>query len=157
MRLSELTARYEAALRPIFGGQLRLSDAEGGFVQITLDGERDSFSLVLYGAGHVRLYWCGECFIFDSRRDDLVSSDTWGEIVYEGKIDPQTLPQTVIPLIFQLKDCVYVDRQETVRGKTPSGYDEIRDYVIRARTSAPGKTAFCLANIALTFELAGSG
>nr|WP_326208102.1 hypothetical protein [uncultured Oscillibacter sp.] len=54
----------------------------------------------------------------------IVSSDTY------GKIDIKYPLRLIDALILQLKDCAYITKTETVRGKTPSGYDDIRDYSI---------------------------
>ena len=91
MVVKELEILYEKALRPIFGSQFNIIHDQDNFVTIILDGEQEDFLFTLYGTNHVRLYWCNECFIFDELRNELVSSDTYGEIVFEGKIDVQNL------------------------------------------------------------------
>lgn len=151
MHITQLERRYEAALRPIFGSRFRLQHDRDDFVTIVLDGEQEEFFFTLYGVDHLRLYWDNECFIFDRRRNDLVFSDTYGEIVYEGPVDSETLPDLVIPLILRLKDCAYLSKEETVTGKTPSGYDDIRKYKIRAKTWAPCREPFQMENILIEF------
>ena len=143
-----LAARYERILRPAFG-ELSVSDADGGFVQISLDGEDGDFALALYGPGHARVYWEGECFIFDSRREELTSSDTFGEIVYEGEVCGERLLRMVAELVLWLKDCAFIGKEEDVRGRTLSGYDEVRDYTVYVRTADPLKVSCRLDNITL--------
>ena len=147
MEIKELEMLYEKALRPVFGSQLRIIHDHDDFVTVILDGEQEDFIFTLYGINHVRLYWCNECFIFDERRNDLVSSDTYGEIVFEGKIDVQRLPKTIVELVLQLKDCAYIRKKETITGKIPSGYDDMRDYIIFAGTNDPSKSTYQLGNI----------
>lgn len=151
MDIKELEALYAAALRPVFGSRFQIFHDRDDFVTVVLDGEREEFFFTLYGVSHVRLYWCNECFIFDGRRNELVSSDTYGEIVFEGAIDPQTLPDLIVGLVLHLKDATYAGKKETVRGKIPSGYDDIRDYVILAETNGPPKSACRLGNILITY------
>ena len=141
MGITELEIFYEASLRPVFGAQFRIAHERDDFVHIILDGEKEDFFFTLYGVGHVRLYWCNECFIFDNQRNGLVSSDTFGEIVFEGKIDIQKLPQTIL------------SKKELVKGKIPSGYDDIRDYIIQAKTNDPQKNSYKLANIVIEYNL----
>ena len=153
MGITELEIFYEASLRPVFGAQFRIVHERDDFVHIILDGEKEDFFFTLYGVGHVRLYWCNECFIFDSQRDSLVSSDTFGEIVFEGKIDIQKLPQTIVDLVLQLRDSSFLSKKELVKGKIPSGYDDIRDYIIQAKTNDPQKNSYKLANIVIEYNL----
>lgn len=153
MDMEALKAFYEASLRPVFGPQLRIIQERSDFVHILLDGEKEDFMVTLYGPGHARLYWCNECFIFDSQRNHLVSSDTFGEIVFEGKIDAQTLPQTIVELILQLRDSSFLHKEERIKGKIPSGYDDIKDYMIQAKTSNPQKRSYRLANIQIAYSL----
>ncbi len=153
MDIKELEMLYEEALRPIFGDQLRIIHDSDNFVTVILDGKREDFLFTLYGTNHVRLYWCNECFIFDEQRNQLVSSDTYGEIVFEGKINVQELPQIIIEFVLQLKDCTYISKKETAKGKIPSGYDEIRDYVIQAQTNDPLKSIYQLENISIEYSL----
>lgn len=151
MTIKELEMLYEEALRPVFGSALRILHDRDDFVTVILDGEKEDFFFTLYGTDHVRLYWCNECFIFDKRRNELVSSDTYGEIVFEGNIDDQELPHTVVELVLQLRDCVYLRKEETVTGKIPSGYDDRKNYRIIAavRNSAPNP--YQLGNILIEF------
>ena len=151
MVIKELEILYEEALRPVFGCQLHIIHDHDAFVTIILDGDHEDFFFTLYGTNHVRLYWCNECFIFDERRNDLVSSDTYVEIVFEGKIDVQNLPNTIVELVLQLKDCTYIRKTETATGKIPSGYDDVRDYLILARTSDPSKSTYQLGNILIEY------
>lgn len=155
MNINKLKAIYENLLRPVFGEQFRVDDSEesDNWVTIILDGEQEDFMFSLYGTDCVHLYWCNECFIFDRKRNGLVSSDTYGEIVFEGKIDIEQLPQMIVDLILQLKDSTYVGKRETVKGKIPSGYDLIKDYVIKARTSNLTKNNYKIANITIEFVL----
>lgn len=152
MDIQEIEVLYEQALRPILGDQFRIEHDRDDFVTVILDGEKEKFLFTLYGTNHVRLYWCNECFIFDERRNDLVSSDTYGEIVFEGKIEVQKLPQIIIGLVMQLKDCVYVSKQEIIQGKIPSGNDDIKEYIIQAKTNDPSKSTYQLENILIEFS-----
>ena len=89
MDMKEFERLYEEALRPILGDCFRMIQDHEHFVTFILDGEREDFLFTHYGTNHVRLYWCNECFIFDEQRNELVSSDAYGEIVFEGNIDVQ--------------------------------------------------------------------
>lgn len=148
--MSELISWYETALRPAFGEELRVVHERDDFAHVLLDGDREEFFFTLYSPGHLRLYWCNQCFIFDSQRDFLVSSDTFGEIVFEGEVDAEKLPPMLVALVLCLKDATFLDKKEWVTGKTPSGYDERRDYRIRAQTPVP-RPPFRLANIGIEF------
>lgn len=147
MNITELEAIYEKLLRPVFGENFQIIHERDDFVHVILDGGLEEFFFTLYGPSHVRLYWCNECFIFDSRRNDLVSSDTYGEIVFEGRADAATLPEMIAGLVLRLKDCSYVRKQEEAIGKTPSGYDTIKNYTIQAKASGPRRPPYQLANI----------
>ena len=153
MDIKALEILYETALRPVFGKHLRIIHDSDNFATIILDGDQEDFLFTLYGTNHVRLYWCNECFIFDELRNELVSSDTYGEIVFEGKIDIQELPKMIIELILQLKDCTYISKKETIKGKIPSGYDNVKDYIIQAKTNAPIKRTYHLENISIEYML----
>lgn len=133
MRITEIVNIYEEALAPIFGDELHIVYDGDDCISIILDGGKEDFCFVLYGIDSLRLYWCNECFIFDKARNLLVSSDTYGEIVYEEKIDIATLPYMVIELVKHLKDAVFLSKEEQIIGKTPWGYDEIKSYEIRAK------------------------
>lgn len=154
MDIYELGKKYESLLRPVFGDNFRLDDSEADkdWLAIILDGGQEDFIFSLYGTGCVRLYWQNECFIFDKRRDSLVSSDTYGEIVYEEGFDEEALPGLVAELILQLKDCTYIGKTETVKGKTLFGYDDIKDYLVTAKTANPPKCPYRLGNITITYE-----
>ena len=152
MDMKEFERLYEEALRPILGDCFRMIQDHEHFVTFILDGEREDFLFTHYGTNHVRLYWCNECFIFDEQRNELVSSDAYGEIVFEGNIDVQKLPKIIIELVLQLKDCTYVSKKETVKGKIPSGYDDMRDYVIQAQTNDPLKSTYQLENISIEYR-----
>lgn len=153
MDITELEAFYEAALRPVFGAQLRIVHERDDFVHVILDGEREDFFFTLYGTDHARLYWCNECFIFDRQRHELVSSDTFGEIVYEGPVDAQRLPQIMVDLVLQLRNCSFLRKEERITGKIPSGYDDIKEYTIQAETSSEGKRPYRAANILIAYHL----
>lgn len=154
MDIYELGKKYESLLRPVFGDNFRLDDSEADkdWLAIILDGGQEDFIFSLYGTGCVRLYWQNECFIFDKRRDSLVSSDTYGEIVYEEGFDEEALPGLVAALILQLKDCTYISKTETVKGKTLFGYDDIKDYLVTAKTANPPQRPYRLGNITITYE-----
>ncbi|MCI8601039.1 MAG: hypothetical protein HFE45_05535 [Oscillospiraceae bacterium] len=154
MDIYELGKKYESLLRPVFGDNFRLDDSEADkdWLAIILDGGQEDFIFSLYGTGCVRLYWQNECFIFDKRRDSLVSSDTYGEIVYEEGFDEEALPGLVAALILQLKDCTYIGKTETVKGKTLFGYDDIKDYLVTAKTANPPQRPYRLGNITITYE-----
>ena len=150
MNMPELESWYETALRPAFGERLCVVHERDDFAHVLLDGDRGEFFFTLYGPGHLRLYWCNQCFIFDSRRDSLVSSDTFGEIIFEGEVNAEKLPPILVALVLRLKDAVFLDKKEWVTGKTPSGYDERKGYHIRAQTPVP-RAPFRLANIWIEF------
>lgn len=135
MSITELVNIYQKEFVPIFGEKLHIiyDEEYNDCISIVFDGEKEEFFFTLYGIDSVRLYWCNECFIFDKARNSLVSSDTHGEIVYEEKIEITTLPQMIIDLVKYLKDVVFVSKEEQVIGKTPREYDNIKNYVIRAR------------------------
>ena len=107
MVIKELETLYEKALRPVFGNQFHIIHDHDDFVIVILDGEREDFYFALYGINHVRLYWCNECFIFDEQRNNLVSSDTYGEIVFEGKIDVQKLPDILVEFVLMGTEAVW--------------------------------------------------
>ena len=64
MTIKEIEMRYEKSLHPVFGNQFRIIHDCDDFVVIELDGKQENFYFTFYGVGHVRLYWCNECFIF---------------------------------------------------------------------------------------------
>ena len=147
MTIQALETLYEAALHPVFHSQFHILHERDDFAHIILDGAREEFFFTLYGVDHVRLYWCNECFIFDRQRDSLVSSDTYGEIVFEGQVDAPTLPSIIIDLVLRLKDSSFVSKTERITGKTPSGYDVRKNYVVQVCTDAPQVYPYRLANI----------
>ena len=153
MKISELKKVYIDLLDPIFGDQLCVDDREEDrdWVTIILDGTQEEFFFSLYGVDCVRLYWCNECFIFDKNRNNLVSSDTYGEIVFEDDFDIEQLPHMIVTLIQQLKDSIYVEKKEIVRGKTLFGYDTIKDYLLTAKTHVLSKRRYQLANITIKY------
>ena len=154
MDISELKVMYRDLLRPVFGEQFRIDDSQedNNWVVVVLDGEQEDFCFSLYGTDCVHLYWCNECFIFDKHRNDLVSSDTFGEIVFEDDFDIEHLPHLIAALILQLKDCTFVTKTETVKGKIPSGYDDRKDYVIIVKAEKPKRPKYQLANITIEYE-----
>lgn len=131
MSITELVNIYQEALTPIFGDELHI--VYDDCISIILDGEKQDFFFTLYGVDSLRLYWCNECFIFDKARNLLASSDTYGEIVYEEKVDITLLPHIVIELIVHLRNAVFVSKEEHIKGETPWGYDKIKDYEIKAK------------------------
>lgn len=151
MDLSELKIKHQNLLQPVFGEQLRIddSDEDRDWAAIILDGKQEAFYFSLYGTDCIHLYWCNECFIFDKHRNGLVSSDTHGEIVFEGTFDMEQLPRLIVSLILQLKDCIYAAKEESVRGKTPSGYDTIKEYVITVKAKKREQTKYRLSNITI--------
>ena len=46
---------------------------------------------------------------------------------------------------------IFICKKEAVKGKIPSGYDDIKDYVIQARTNDPLKRAYQLGNILIEY------
>ena len=154
MDISELKVIYRDLLRPVFGEQFRIDDSQedNSWVVVILDGEQEDFCFSLYGTDCVHLYWCNECFIFDKHRNDLVSSDTFGEIVFEDDFDVEYLPHLIAALILHLKDGTFVAKTETVKGKTPSGYDDIKDYVIIVKAEEPKQPKYQLSNITIEYE-----
>ena len=153
MDIHELKTIYEDLLHPVFGEQFRIddSDEDKDWVVILLDGEQEDFCFSLYGIDCVHLYWCNECFIFDKQRNHLVSSDTYGEVVFESDFDIEYLPHLIVDLIMQLKDCTYITKREIVKGKIPSGYDDIKEYVITAKTENLNLQKYQLANITIEY------
>ena len=153
MDIHELKTIYEDLLHPVFGEQFRIddSDEDKDWVVILLDGEQEGFYFSLYGIDCVHLYWCNECFIFDKQRNHLVSSDTYGEVVFESDLDIEYLPHLIVDLIMQLKDCTYITKREIVKGKIPSGYDDIKEYVITAKTENLNLQKYQLANITIEY------
>ena len=153
MDIHELKTIYEDLLHHVFGEQFRIddSDEDKGWVVILLDGEQEDFYFSLYGIDCVHLYWCNECFIFDKHRNHLVSCDTYGEVVFESDLDIEYLPHLIVDLIMQLKDCTYITKKETVKWKTPSGYDDIKEYVIMAKTGNLNLQKYQLANITIEY------
>lgn len=151
MNILEVEKFYETSLRPFFNTQLRIIHESDDFVHIILNGEQEDFFFTLYGIDHVRLYWCNECFIFDSQRNSLVSSDTFGEIVYEAEIDIQKLPLIIVNLVLQLKDSFFLSKKEKIKGMIPSGYDTIKDYIIQAKAIRPKTQTYRLANILIEY------
>ena len=152
MSIIELENFFKESLYPVFGEQFRIIHESDDFVHIILDGEKEDFFFTIYGTGHIRLYWCNECFIFDDQRNNLVSSDTFGEIVYEDKIDAEELPQIIVDLILQLKDSFFMSKKEKITGKIPSGYDDVKDYIIQAKTNDSQKSIYRLANILIEYK-----
>lgn len=155
MDIHELKTIYEDLLHPVFGEQFRIddSDEDKDWVVILLDGEQEDFYFSLYGVDCVHLYWCNECFIFDKQRNHLVSSDTYGEVVFERDFDIEYLPHLIVDLIMQLKDCTYITKRETIKGKIPSGYDNIKEYVITAKTENLNRQKYQLANITIEYAV----
>lgn len=153
MNMSELKEIYHRLLEPVFGERLHMDDSEENrnWVVVLLDKEQEDFYFSLYGVDCVYLYWCNQCFIFDKHRNSLVSSDTFGEIVYEDPFDIEQLPDLVSDFILQLKDCIYIDKKEIIKGKIPSGYDDKKDYVIRAQTKTTGNSTYRLGNITIEY------
>ena len=153
MDIHELKTIYEDLLHPVFGEHFRIddSDEDKDWVVILLDGEQKDFYFSLYGVDCVHLYWCNECFIFDKQRNHLVSSDTYGEVVFESDFDIEYLPYLIVDLIMQLKDCTYITKREIVKGKIPSGYDDIKEYVITAKTENLNLQKYQLANITIEY------
>ena len=153
MDIHELKTIYEDLLHPVFGEQFRIddSDEDKDWVVILLDGEQEDFYFSLYGIDCVHLYWCNECFIFDKQRNHLVSSDTYGEVVFESDFDIEYLPHLIVDLIMQLKDCTYITKRETIKGKIPSGYDDIKEHVITAKTENLNLQKYQLANITIEY------
>ncbi len=153
MDIHELKMIYEDLLHPVFGEHFRIddSDEDKDWVVILLDGDQEDFYFSLYGVDCVHLYWCNECFIFDKQRNNLVSSDTYGEVVFESDFDIEYLPYLIVDLIMQLKDCTYITKREIVKGKIPSGYDDIKEYVIMAKTENLDLQKYQLANITIEY------
>ena len=153
MDIHELKTIYEDLLHPVFGEQFCIddSDEDKDWVVILLDGEQEDFYFSLYGIDCVHLYWCNECFIFDKQRNHLVSSDTYGEVVFESDFDIEYLPYLIVDLIMQLKDRTYITKRETIKEKIPLGYDDIKEYVITAKTENLNLQKYQLANITIEY------
>ena len=155
MDIHELKTIYEDLLHPVFGEHFRIddSDEDKDWVVILLDGEQEDFYFSLYGIDCVHLYWCNECFIFDKQRNNLVSSDTYGEIIFESDFDIEYLPYLIVDLIMQLKDRTYITKRETIKEKIPLGYDDIKEYVITAKTENLNRQKYQLANITIEYAV----
>ena len=155
MDIHELKTIYEDLLHPVFGEHFRIddSDEDKDWVVILLDGEQEDFYFSLYGIDCVHLYWCNECFIFDKQRNHLVSSDTYGEVVFESDFDIEYLPYLIVDLIMQLKDRTYITKRETIKEKIPLGYDDIKEYVITAKTENLNRQKYQLANITIEYAV----
>lgn len=155
MDIGELKIRYKNLLQPVFGEQFYVDDGEEdkNWAAFILDGKQEEFCFSLYGTDCVHLYWCNECFIFDKCRNSLVSSDTYGEIVYEKDFDVEQLPDLVVNLILKLKDCTFISKEERVKGKTPWGYDDIKDYIITAKAKKLKRSKYQFANITIEYIL----
>ena len=155
MDIHELKTIYEDLLHPVFGEQFCIddSDEDKDWVVILLDGEQKDFYFSLYGVDCVHLYWCNECFIFDKQRNHLVSSDTYGEVVFESDFDIEYLPYLIVDLIMQLKDRTYITKRETIKEKIPLGYDDIKEYVITAKTENLNRQKYQLANITIEYAV----
>ncbi len=154
MNITELINIYQKALTPIFGVNLHViyDDDYDDVFSIVLDGEKEDFFFTHYGVDSLRLYWCNECFIFDKARNLLVSSDTYGEIVYEKEIDITILPHMIIELIKHLNESVFVSKEEQIIGKTPLGYDKIKKYEIKAkRLDNTWAADYVIGNICIKF------
>lgn len=153
MDIGDLKIKYKSLLQPIFGEKLCIDDSEENknWVVVFLDGEQEEFYFSLYGIDCVHLYWCNECFIFNKHRNKLVSSDTYDNIVYEDNFDIEELPLLIYNLILQLKDCTFLAKEEIVRGRIPSCYDDIKDYIITAKANNLKKIKFQLANITIKY------
>lgn len=153
MEFHALIQQYVDLLRSHFGALLRVDDSEEEkeWVAIMLDGSEEEFFFSLYGMDCVHLYWCNECFILDCHRESLVSSDTYGEIVLEGRLEPQQIPPMVVELVLRLRDSRFLRKREVVLGWTPSGYDTIRAYTILAETPHPPREPYRLKNITIQF------
>lgn len=134
MSIVKVVNEYMNLLHPLFETELHAEFTDNDdFADIILDGEKQDFVLTIYGEGSLRLYWCNECFIFDRYRNHLTSSDTFGEIVYEEKIDINTLPNIITELIVYLKGTTFIKKEEYVIGKTTFGYDDIKNYKIMVK------------------------
>lgn len=121
MDIGELKTIYRGYLQPIFREKFRIddSDEDRNWVVIFLDGTQEDFYFSLYGIDCVHLYWCNQCFIFNKHRNDLVSSNTYGEIVFESDFDIERLPNIIVDLILHLNNCTYVGKKEKITGKYP--------------------------------------
>lgn len=150
--MNEIEAIYQKALYPLFQKQFCIIHNTDNTTNIILDGEQEEFYFTLYGNNCVYLYWCNECFIFDSHRNSLVSSDTYGEIVFEGKINVEELPKIIIELVLQLKDCTFLGKKEIVKEKILSGYDNIKDYIIQAKKAKISQKTYQLNNITIQYD-----
>lgn len=144
----DLAEKYSKELKGVFADDFRI-DYENSC--IILDGNTEEFFFTLDGDDEVRLYWCNECFIFSRGRNLFTSSDTYGEIVYEGDIDINVLPDIIINLVINIKDCVFVSKKEIVIDKIPSGYDSRKNYFIKAKSFEKTGTSYKLANIEINF------
>ena len=134
MSIVGIVDEYINLLQPFFETELYAEYVDNyDFANIILDGENQNLILTVYREDSLRLYWCNECFIFDRYRSHLTSSDTFGEIVYEEKIDINTLPNIITELIGCLKGTTFINKEETVIGKTTFGYDDIKNYKIMAK------------------------
>lgn len=71
------------------------------------------------------------------RIDDSDEDKNWVVIILDGTQEE--------------KDCTYITKKETVKGKTLSGYDDIKDYVIIAKTGNLNQHKYQLSNITIEY------
>jgi len=152
MNIVDIANEYINILQPFFETELHIVCEDDNYAEIILDEDETELILVIYREDSVRVYWCNECFIFDKARNLLVSSDTFGEIVYEDKIDSETLLCIICELVSGLKDAIFIDKKEFIIGETTFGYDKIKNYIIRARVmDGVIKEDYKLGNILIQF------
>ena len=56
-------------------------------------------------------------------------------------------------LVLRLKDRTFAGKEETIKGKIPSGYDDVKDYVVLAATDDPAEAPYRLGNILIRYCL----
>jgi len=106
---------------------------------LKLDGDKEDFFLC-FSPRQISIFCLNEHFMFidDSFREHIItSSDTYDEIVYEGKFKGKTSLE-ILDIIFNVIRLVYGSNQIQHDGvktefKTISGYDTKYNYLIRIK------------------------
>lgn len=123
----ELIKQYSERIRKEVQEDIRIEYEDNCII---LDGDKEELFITIYDENEARVYWCNNCFIFSASRNLFTSSDTYGEIVFEGKVTEQNLCDLVIDLLLHIKDTLPIQISEEEIGKIPSGYDTIKNYYI---------------------------
>ena len=76
-------------------------ESQGNFVSIAFDGDIGNFFISFYGH-QTSIFTCSEEFMFidDNEKENTVSSDTYGNVVYEGVLRDKT-KREILELLFE--------------------------------------------------------